>query len=198
MFSVLSHLFVTERHRARGARSGFVSVPAMMELEGPKGEADPVVVSTARGKFVQTRKTSEGLYRFAFFPCSLEEEGEVPAQLLKSLWAMSLGSNWSNRHRTVSEAIQVMKESPFKPKTVVLPRALAESFAGCTLPEGTQAFVVGGLNILIASLPEQSAIVATHPACLGVYARIGDHIGLQLYGVSQTLRLVYAGSEGLG
>lgn len=190
MLSVLSHLLLTERHRPRAARGGGFSVPAMMEREAP-GEVDPVVVSNTRGDFVQTRKTSEGLYRFAFFPCPIEEEGKTLAHLFQTLWAMSTTSKWSNRYQDVREALKAMKASPIEPKTVVLPKGLAETFAGQALPDG-RVLVVEGLHVLVAPLPERSAIVAAQPTRLGVYTRVGDRVGLQLYNVPQTLMLVQA------
>jgi hypothetical protein len=186
--SLLSHVLLTERHRQRAASGGGFSVPAMMEREGP-ASADPVLVSTTRGTFVQTRRTTEGFYRFAFFRCPLEDEGEVLVRIHDTVWNLSAASRWGNRFRTPREAILRMRSSQLQPKAVILSRTLAESFAGQEVPEG-KVTLVDGLHVIVAPLPQDSAIVTAAPTVLGVYTRVGDHIGLQLYNVQQTLMVI--------
>lgn len=191
MLSVLSYLLLTERHRPRAASGSGFATPVMMERESPEG-SDPCLVSTTRGGFVVTRRTLEGAYRFAFFHCPIEREGEVVTNLYRAVWDHSTTLGWGNRFRTPREALAAMRDTPAK--TVILPRSLAESFApGQEIPEG-KVTIVNGLHVLVAPLPEQSAIVASAPATLGVYTRVGDHLGLQLTAVRQ--RLMVVGPDG--
>ena len=56
----------------------------------------------------------------------------------------------------------------------------------------TQGFVtvVDGMQVLLSSLPEGFALVAGSPSALGIYTRVGDHLGLLLQRVDRVVMVV--------
>ena len=117
--SVLAYLLVTERHRQRAAPAGGFSVPFMSEREVPP-ETEPLLVTNARGGFVQTRRSHEGVARFGFSACPLESEPILLGRLYDALASLSAASGWMNRFNTMAAAIDFMRASPCKPKNLVI------------------------------------------------------------------------------
>lgn len=180
-FSPLSFLLVTERLRQRASSQGGFSVPAMEERAVPAG-AEPILASSMRGAFLQVRRGSDGVARYGFFLCPPAEEGEILIRLFLRVSDLALELNWPNVFSSIPEALAAMRASTVPPKTVVLP-------TGQELPEG-YASVEGVQVVTSPSLPEGSALVAASPPALGVYTRVGDHLGLQFYNVPRTLMVV--------
>ena len=185
--SILAHLLVTERHRQRAAPAGGFSVPFMSEREVPP-ETEPLLVTNARGGLVPTRRSREGVARFGFSVCPLEAEPILLGRLYDALWGLSMASNWDNRFNSMSGAIDFMRGSPCKPKNLVISEELVSQFSSEEL--GGLIGSIDGIRVLSAKLPLGSAILLTTPPMLGVYVRIGDHLGLQLYNVRQTVAVI--------
>jgi hypothetical protein len=190
--SILAYLLVTERHRQRAASGGGFSVPVMSEREVPP-EAEPMLVTTARGGFLQTRRNREGMARFGFSVCPLESESTLLGRLYSALGSLSEGSNWGNRFSSAPAAIEYMQASPFKPKNLVVSEDLVSRFSTET---GELVGNIGDIRVLSAKLPMGGALLFTAPTALGVYVRIGDNLGLQLYNVRQTVVVIKI--DGLG
>jgi len=177
MFSALSYLLVTERLRQRAASGGGFSVPAMEERQIPEN-LDPILATNMRGTFLQVRRGSQGVARYGFFHCPPAQEPLV----LEALVSNVLQFKWANVFGSIPEALEAMRASPFPPKTVVIP-------PGHVLLEG-ETVSIQGLQVVTSPLPQGCALVAAAPASLGVYTRVGDHLGLQLYNVPRTLMVV--------
>jgi len=180
-FSALSHLLVTERLRQRAASRGGFSIPAMEERDVPEN-VEPILSTNMRGDFLMVKRGTLGNARYAFFKCPPALEGAVVTRLFETLGNLASVSGWSNVFGTVLEAVDAMRLTPFAPKTIVIPTP-------DELPEGV-ATSIQGLQVVTAPLPQGCGLVATQPTSLGVYTRVGDHLGLQLYNVSRTLMVV--------
>lgn len=158
-----------------------------MSERGVSDGLDPILVTNARRGFVITHKNREGMARFGFSPCTLEEEPLVLASLVEHLLGFSTSCGWSNRFESVREAIDFMSKSKFKPKNLILPRGVISRF---TDSEGVQFGKVEGLQLLSSNLPDRTAILMADAPALGVYVRVGDYIGLQLYNVDKTMVVI--------
>jgi len=167
----------------------------MLEREVPEG-LESILATNARGAFLQTRRNHDGVARYGFFPCPLEEEGVVLHRLFETVWSMAISGSWGNRFSSVAEAVTAMRASALPPKTIVIPSSAASALFGQEIPTG-RVTVMDGMQVVTSPLPEGSAIVATLPAALGVYTRVGDHLGLQLYNLQQTLMVVRS-NDGMG
>jgi hypothetical protein len=191
--SVLAHLLVTERHRQRAAPAGGFSVPFLSEREVPP-EVEPMLVTDARGRFVPTRRSHEGLARFGFSACSLECEPILLGRLYDSMVSLSVEHGWNNQFSTMSDAIDFMRASPFKPKNLVISEDLVSQFT--TDESGGLVGSIDGIRVLSAKLPLGAALLFTAPPALGVYVRIGDYLGLQIYNIRQSVAVVKVNGMG--
>lgn len=185
--SLLAHLLVTERHRQRAASGGGWSVPVMSDREVPP-EAEPMLVTNARGGFVPTRRNHEGFARFGISACPLESEPVLLGRFYGALASLSSCSKWPNRFSSANEAIGAMQATTYKPKTLVVSESLISQFT--TDESGVLVGNIDGIKVLSANLPIGGALLFTNPTLLGVYVRIGDHLGLQFYNVRQTVAVI--------
>lgn len=184
MISPLTYLLLPEIQRERD----HASVPIMLERNLPE-DSDPCLVTTTRGDFVVTRRSREGVFRFAFFRCPPETEPEVTSRLFESLIQLSTGLGWSNRFEDLPSAMKAFDRFEYSSRSVILSKGLAAQYLGQEVQEG-QVSYNKGMQVLVAPLPEGCAIVAAPPPSLGVYTRVGDYLGLQLMAVDQRLLLV--------
>jgi hypothetical protein len=185
-FSIFPYLLATERIRPRSNPGAGFSVPAMSE-RGVADGLDPILVTNARGQFVTTHKNKEGMARFGFSPCTLEEEPSLLTTLVRQTLILTIERGWGNRFDSVGDAIESMRASRFKPRSLVLPRGVISRF---TDEEGVQHGRVEGLQLMSTDLPDKCAILVTDAPALGVYVRVGDYVGLQLYNVDKTLAVI--------
>lgn len=184
--SIFTYLLATERVRPRSSSGAGYAVPAMSERGVSEG-LDPILVTNARRGFVVTKKNREGMARFGFSPCTLDEEPLVFNSLVRCISSLSLARGWKNRFDSVEKAVDFMRGSRFKPKNLVLSREVTHRF---TDSDGVQLGKVNGLQLLSSDLPDKTAILMTDAPALGVYVRVGDYIGLQLYNVDQTMAII--------
>jgi len=185
-FSIFSYILVAERLRPRADSGAGFSVPALSE-RGVADGLDPILVTNARREFKVTRKNREGMARFGFSFCTLEEEPALLGDLIRQVVSLSIQSSWANRFGSVGEAVESMQASRFKPKNLVLPKGVVSRF---TDENGVQHGNVEGIQLLSTDLPAKCAILVADAPALGVYTRVGDYIGLQLYNVDKTLAVI--------
>lgn len=185
-FSIFAYLLATERVHPRSSSGAGFSIPAMSE-RGVADGLDPILVTNARRGFVVTHKNKEGMARFGFSPCTLDEEPLMFRALVEQLLSLSVSRGWVNRFDSVGGAVDFMAGSRFKPKSLVLPRGVISRFSGS---DGVQVGKVHGLQLLSSDLPEKTAILMTDAPALGVYVRVGDYVGLQLYNVDKTMVVI--------
>lgn len=179
MVPVLSRLLTTERHRQRMGLTLSPSIPMMLEREVDPSE-DPLLVTNTRGKFVETRRNLAGMGRYAFTPCQLEEEPLLLQELFTTMRAQ-LGAKPS-----LVEALSTLPTA----KSIVLSETLVSQVLGENLSvekmrevmnlQGYLA-MVDGRQILSCPFPAGSAMVLAAPKNLGVYTRVGDYVGIQIF-----------------
>jgi hypothetical protein len=92
------------------------------------------------------------------------------------------------------EAIEFMRASPCKPKNLVISENLVSQFI--TDESGGLVGSVDGIRVLSAKLPMGAALLFTNPPALGVYVRIGDYLGLQIYNVRQSVAVIKVNGMG--
>jgi hypothetical protein len=172
--SVLSQLFVTERHRQRTnssvAVAGF-SVPALSELEAAEG-IEPLLASNMRHGFLPTRVSSQGLVRYGFSECSVEQEEALLGVLYQALRREAVKGGWGTVG-TVSEACERMRGRGLEPAVVIQPEPKDD-----TLP------------VFSGPLPEGSSLVVAKPEAAGVYTRVGGYVGILVYRIDSAFVVV--------
>lgn len=193
--SVWDRLLKPERYRQRVATSsGAPSVPMMMERDTEPKHA-PFLVTNTRGTFIMSPRTKDGKGRYGFFECKVEDESKLLPVLYSTLMTMSRAPGMPAPSLTVAEAVARLKV----PAAIVLAESLVTSICGdgftaeqvSTLMrvQGHVA-VVDGMQVLTGPLPQDSALVVVQPADLGVYTRVGDYLGIQLFDVRHAVALV--------
>jgi len=193
-----------ERKRRQASASGGFALPVMLQdLVDERDE--PLLVSNMRGDFLMGKRSKDGLARFAFFPCALEQEGEVLRQLCRTLTRISVASEWSNRCRSVQEATTFMVGQGLEPRMLVAPFSLLEKACGVDvgedeaenlmLAQGHIAEVDGVRLVTTTSLPDGTAILAAAPSIVGTYFRVDDQLGIMVRQASRSIALV---GDGLG
>lgn len=188
--TVLGHLLVTERYRQRSAKGAGLSIPYLLERQVEPSQ-NPLLVTNSRGGFTLTHRNQEGLGRYGIAPCKLDDEPKAIRALFESISRISRSSGWSNRFAGVPEALASMRASSFSPHAIVLPQALVTSLTNePRLPPHLGD--LEGLKVFSSDLPPGAALLVTAPPALGVYTRIGDYLGLQLFNVRQTVAVVWS------
>jgi hypothetical protein len=166
VLSLLSHVFVTERHRPRAGQVGF-SVPAFSEIDVGEDNIEPLLATNMRGTFLQTRVSRHRQARFGFSECDLDRgEGALLCEFHKVLVQTAEHENWDNVTTSISDALERMQSFGTTPKLVLLP-ASSSDFEP---PPGVLP--------MLAGLPEGAALVVASPTLAGLHTRIGDHVGI--------------------
>jgi hypothetical protein len=156
---------------------------------------EPLLVTNTRGQFVLSRRTRDGKGRYGFFECPLEDEAKLLPVLYTTLLTYCRTPGWPTPVPSVAAALDRLPMA----RSIVLSSSLISSICGEGFtPEQVATLmkvqghvaIVNGIQVLAGELPENSAIVSVEPASLGVYTRVGDYLGLQLFDVRQTLVVV--------
>ena len=159
----------------------------------------PLLATNMRGAFVPTRRNVEGMAPCGFTHCPPGQEGPLLNELHRALWQLATSEGWSNRCTSVPDAVERLRQLGVEPKSLVISEAFLSDILGADfdLDAAKQAMdfqgyvsVVEGMQVLLSGLPLGSAIVAGPPATMGLYTRIGDHLGLLLQRVNRSLVLV--------
>lgn len=180
---MLSALLVPERYRQRAATGSGFSVPVMSEREVPP-TAQPIFVTTTRGGFTTTFRNREGYARFGFSLVPIDQESLFLWKMFESLWAFSEQCNWGNRFSSLRDA----RESLVQPKSLVVSEDIISNFDRSSV--GGKVGEYESLSVFSAKFPPGIALLATDPVSFGVYMRVGDYLGLQLFRINQTVSLV--------
>lgn len=147
---------------------------------------EPIVVTNTKGVLVQTRPLPDGHARFGFFECPLSKE----AHLLTALYNWVISSGGKSPITSVGEAIKAFPKS----RSLVLADSLVAEVLGPQYPPEqiaalmqTQGYlaIVEGRQVLTGGLPPGTALLLADAQTLGVYTRVGEFMGLQLYNVVQ-------------
>ncbi len=192
--SIWDLLLKPERYRQRAAPDGGFSVPMMMERDVELKQS-PFLVTNTRGNFVPSPRGKDGKGRYGFFHCPVADEGNLLPLLQVNLETMARAPGWPTPAATVSEAVKRL----VKPCSIILSDPLIATICGegftpdhvATLMkiQGHIA-IVDGMQILAGALRPGSALVTVEPEDLGVYTRVGDYLGIQLFDVRRTIVVV--------
>lgn len=195
-FSPLARMLLTERHRQRAATMGGFASPAIQERKIEEG-AMPLLVTNARGGFVEfPRLTREGCARYGFSLIPVSQEDVLLGVLYRAVSELSTRHGWLNRCRGVPEAVDRLRSAGLEPRSLIIP----ESMLPVVMDPGydltavrrlatLRGFVgvVDGMQVMLSNLPEGAAIVAAGAPHVGIYTRVGDHLGLLLQRVNRIM-----------
>lgn len=173
MLSLLSHVFVTERHRPRAGQVGF-AVPAFSEIDVGEDDIEPLLATNMRGTFLRTRVSLHRQARFGFSECGLAQEEALLREFHRVLVETAAHENWTNVTSSIPDALERMQSFGTPPKLVLLP-ASSSDFEP---PAGVLPMLIG--------LPEGTALVVASPHLAGLHTRIGDHVGILAQRVNMT------------
>jgi hypothetical protein len=152
-----------------------------------------------RSSFVQTKRSQEGLVRYAFSECPLEREGALFSKFFSDLWGLSSDNAWSNRYSSISEALRGFKRGGLPAVSLVISPMALKKICGATLDldeidkiMAIKGYVseVEGLRVLVTDLPQHQSVLITEPSLAGNCTRVGDHLGLLVRRADQTVALV--------
>lgn len=198
MFTALERVLLTERVRQRAARLGGFSVPAMNEV-GMEAVNAPLLATNMKGTFLPTRPSKDGLARYGFSHVPVGTDDTLLVELHRVLLALSEQGGWDNRCKNVTEAVERMGGFGLEPKSVVVgPASLPGLLEGTSVEQAWQAMKAGEpvgtlqdeVSVLLADLPGTAALVCAAPPLVGYYTRVGEHLGILLKRVNQTLVVV--------
>jgi hypothetical protein len=157
-------------------------------------DAGPLVVTNARGTFVQTPRRADGVARSGFSNCPLNAEGLLLAELYRVLWALGVQLGWQNRFPTIAQAREKMDQ----PWMLVVSDALLHEVAGGGLsPENIEKLMafqghfveVDGLKVLAGGLP-RGALLTAPLSETGFYVRTGDWLSVFVQRADRSILLV--------
>lgn len=197
-YAALERMLRPERFRQKAAARGGFSTPGMCFTEVGE-DAQPLLASNMRGTFMPTRRNAEGLAPFGFSHVPLGHEGPILNELHRILWGLSLQANWGNRCSAVPEAVERLQATGIEPKSLVVSESQVATLLGpgFDLNAARRAMsiqgyvtVIDGMQLLLSDLAENLAIVAGSPSSVGIYTRVGDHLGMLLQRVDRAIMVV--------
>ncbi len=197
-YGALERMLRTERLRQRAAAGGGFSTPGMC-LSPVADDAMPLLATNMRGNFRETRRDIKGQAPFGFSYCQVGREDPLLSELHRTLFELSARANWPNRCSSVAEAVERLRTSGVEPKSLVVSESQVANFMGpgfdlnaARSAMGIQGFVtvVDDMQVLLSGLPEGFALVAAAPSILGLYTRVGDHVGILLQRVNRSIMVV--------
>lgn len=199
---VLANILRPERFRQRvasstvGTLSGHnMTVPALSELKADR-DIEPLLVTNMRRTFVLTRCSSTGIARYGFSEVPIDEEDSILSELYVNLLTIGAQKHWDNRCKTALEGVEGMRVRGLEPKFLILSKADIVGSDGESNDLERLAMVQGhvadleGVQVLLADLPKGAAMVTAAPSLLGVYTRVGDHLGVLIQNADSTIRVV--------
>lgn len=184
--------------RRRAGYNGGFAIPAYTERSVDPSD-QPFLVTNARRAFIQPGVSREGVVRFGYSECDLEDEHHLLAEFYRSLWKLSVESGWGNRCSSIAQAKAHLESHGLQARTLLVPLVTIRQLCGqeISLEDARNLIVaqgyiteVDGLRLLFSYLPEGQMIMGTSPPLVGVYTRIDDHIGMLLRKIDQSVVLI--------
>lgn len=168
--TLLAQLLIAERHRPRAGAVGH-SVPLALELDVAGRSLEPLLISTTRGTFLESRVSRAGYARFGFSECPLSAEPVLVREFYRVLVACGKANEWRCMAATVEEAIQLMLGRGVRPGHLVVG------------PEWSSTSIE--LPVLDGGFSPGSALLVAEPTEAGLYVRVGEHVGILAYRVDR-------------
>lgn len=159
-------------------------MPALQERPTDAEEA-PFLATNMRSQFIPTRLGSTGLVRYGFSE-SPHEEDDLFVQRIHD--AISSQPDWTNRCSSLADAMAYLRAGGLEPRSIVVSeKCLPEISPDLVIEDaqkmmGHQGYVtkIEDVQVLIADIPVEKALVAAAPSLVGVYTRVGDYLGVLL------------------
>jgi hypothetical protein len=170
MLTLLSEIFITERHRLRAGQVGY-SMPLASEVDVQDRSIEPLLITTTRGTFLQSRVSSAGYARYGFSECSVKQEGTLLQEFHRVLLDRTNVNGWRSAASTVGEALRVMSDHGVKPYHLV---------GGPWLGGGP-----GDVRVLDGGFSDGLALLVAEPSAAGLHTRVGDYVGVLAYRVDR-------------
>lgn len=164
MLTLMSHLFVTERHRPQAGKVGH-RVPVLSEIDVTDRSIEPLLVSNAKGSFVPTVVAKLGYVRFGFSECQPDQESRMLMEFHRVLVDRSRSCGWGNVVSSIEDGLKLMRGTVAPPVFVLISR-------------DDPAPKEEGFVLLKCPLPSGSALISTRPEIAGLYTRVGDSLGI--------------------
>jgi hypothetical protein len=172
--SLLSSLFVTERHRAKAGSVGF-AIPTMVEITVPDTSIEPLVTTNMTGRFLATKVARQGYVRMGFHECELVHEGVIVNALHSIVSSLGVERDWANRSPTVELAVYKMLAAGYRPLTVVTNQPDLKA------PEG----------VTVRFNPDvHGTLLCAEPRMTGLHIRVKDHVGVIAHHVDKAFVVV--------
>jgi hypothetical protein len=182
----LSQILTPERIQKKTAKSASgsllgpdLTIPLLGEQHFGPTTQPALLVTNARGEFVLSKVSKEGVGRYGFSEVDLEDEGDLLYRLYMTGAKYSAQFKWGNLSRTPEVGTALLASFGYDPKCVILSSA-----------DHAEAPKQNGLVIILADLPKGAAIISTLPSLVGIYARSGDYVGIQIVNPHQTMVFV--------
>jgi hypothetical protein len=187
MASIFGHLLRVEKFLAPKGKRGDFAAPLLGEVQLPKGQ-DPLYATNARGGFAVTRMSQTGAARFGFSLCPIDDELQLFRRFFDFIAAEARSPI---RCKGVQVAVDRLRGNGLEAKALVVSafdatEMLGKSDVSLEGPAG----MVNGMTVLVADLPKGTAILTVAATRLGVYTRVGDHLGLLFQRVDQNVVVV--------
>lgn len=167
MLSLLAHLFVTERHRARAGNTGHAR-PCVSEVTITDNSIEPLMATNMSGVFLNTRISKQGYARFGFTEVDYTQEVDLLRALHSAVVANGKSLGWENNATSFEDAINKMAGNGIFPATIV-----AAKHPGIELHKDTR--------FVQAPLGERVGLVLASPIEVGLYTRVRDHAGVLVH-----------------
>lgn len=195
--SAFEGFILSERTRRRQGWDGAFAIPAFSERTVDNTD-QPFLVTNARRSFVQP-SVKDGIVRYGFSECDLEDEQHLLAEFWRLLWKTSVDYGWENRCSSIVEAKDRLVSFGLEPRTLIVPLITLSKVCGqeISLDDARKLIVaqgyiaeVDGIRVLFSYLPEGQMILSAAPPLVGAYTRIDGHIGMIFRRVDQTVVLI--------
>lgn len=195
--SIFARLLITERFRTRASSGAGFAIPHLYEFELADG-SEPLLATNAKGSFLPTRRSRDGVARCGFSEVPLEEETNLLRKLHAVLLQTSHEYGWPQRCASVPEAVEAIEAVGGRPCSVVVPFGSALEVCGVSDADAKERMRTAGVvtrvgktQVLAVPFEQGDALVADTPSSFGVYVRVEDRLGLLLKSLHRTVVVVH-------
>lgn len=145
-------------------------MPLASEIDIEDRSIEPLMISTTRGTFLESRISRAGYARFGFSECRVEQEEVLVREFHRALVSRAKTNGWPCAS-TVGEAVDLMARKGARP---------------CHLAAGPWVASAGdGVKVLEAGFSQGTALLVAEPSTAGLQTRVGDYVGVLAYRVDR-------------
>jgi hypothetical protein len=145
-------------------------MPLASEVDTQDRSIEPLMITTTRGTFLESRVSRGGYARFGFSECVADQEAALLQEFHRMLISRSKINGWSCVAGTIGDAMRLMQGKGVKP---------------CHLVAGPWLKVAEDVKVLDAGFPDGAALLVADPSIAGLHTRVGDYVGILAYHVDR-------------